>query len=133
MKERYLTFEDYLNMGGTLNATAFDELEAVAEMHVDRYTFNRLRDEPMETRPETLKLCIKMLIGILDRAAGQETDGQISSVSNDGVSVSYSVTSPEQADVVLRNKIKSMVYLHLAAERASDGTPLIFGGVVNAL
>lgn len=133
MKERYLTFEDYLTMGGALAASEFDELETIAEAHVDRYTFNRLRGEPSEKRPESLKLCVKMLIGLLERAAEKEADGLISSVSNDGVSVSYSASSPEQTETLLQNKIKSTVYLHLAAERAGDGTPLIFGGVINAL
>lgn len=131
--ERYLTYDEYLGMGGTVNASDFDELERTARAYVDRYTFNRLRGESSEKRPEELRECVKMLIGILDRAAARENDGYISSVSNDGVSVSYSSESPEQADKVLQNKIKSTVYLHLAAEKASDGTPLIFGGVPNAL
>lgn len=40
----YLTYEEYLNMGGTLNETDFDEYEVEAEILIDYYTFNRLQN-----------------------------------------------------------------------------------------
>lgn len=133
MMERYLTFDEYLTLGGTVGSSEFDRLEAEARAYVDRYTFDRLRSEFESKRSDELKRCMKMLIEILFTNETAAENGHVSSMSNDGVSISYSVASPEQEPLLLRNKIKSIIYLHLAAERTSDGTPLIFGGVLNAL
>ena len=40
----YLAYEDYQNMGGTLDETAFNDFEFEAETIVDWYTFNRLHN-----------------------------------------------------------------------------------------
>ena len=56
----YLSYEDYQEMGGTLEETTFNSFEYEAETIVNWYTFNRLKGE--ETYPEELAKCIYRLI-----------------------------------------------------------------------
>lgn len=38
----YLTYEEYSNMGGTVDETAFTRLEFKARQEIDFHTFNRI-------------------------------------------------------------------------------------------
>lgn len=131
MGTRYLSYDEYVDLGGTLGAVEFGALEADAEGYIDRYTHGRLKAE--EHIPASVKPCAKKIICLLESQKGKEGQSIISTESNDGVSVSYNTLDPERAETLLQNKIKSAVYLYLAYERDSTGTPLIFGGVVDGL
>ena len=56
----YLTYEEYVEMGGTLDEATFNEYEFEARGLVDWYTFDRLKKET-ELSPE-VKQCMYMLI-----------------------------------------------------------------------
>ena len=97
----YLTYAEYQEMGGTLDATAFNDLEFEAESYIDWYTFNRLWNQT-EYDPR-LKRCMYHIIRLIElkmRLMGQPTISQqqqsangtgqlIESMSNDGVSIRY--------------------------------------------
>lgn len=131
MKPKYLSYDEYVDLGGTLGAVEFGTLESEAEYYIDRYTHGRLKTE--EHIPASVKPCAKKIIGLLETRKVKKGQSIISSESNDGVSVSYNTLDPERAEALLQNKIKSAVYLYLAYERSSEGVPLIFGGVVGGL
>ena len=61
----YLTYEEYQNFGGTLDETAFNDIEFEAEAHIDWYTFNRLWKQT--EYPERLKKCMFHIIRLLER------------------------------------------------------------------
>lgn len=105
----YLTYEEYQDMGGTLDEPIFQDLEYDAESEINWYTFNRL------TRPEwasaldsaELKRCMYQIIRIKNMEAellasssggagwgiGWKKEAGITQESNDGVSTSYNTLS----------------------------------------
>lgn len=105
----YLSFSDYQNMGGTLDETAFTDLEFDAESTVNWYTFNRLkRPEWADAlNSEELKRCMYQLIRLKQMenemlasstggagwGVGWTKEAGITQESNDGVSVSYNTMS----------------------------------------
>jgi hypothetical protein len=105
----YLNYDEYSEYGGTLDETAFNDLEFDAEATINWYTFNRLKRPEWAYVLETqeLKRCMYQLIRIkrienellassvggvgLDTAWKKEAG--ITQETNDGVSVSYNTMS----------------------------------------
>lgn len=58
--EKYLTYEEYIGLGGTLDMMPFNLLELEARINIDRETQNRLKN--VENIPAEVKLCIYNLI-----------------------------------------------------------------------
>lgn len=75
----YLSYSEYVSMGGTLTETEFDRLNSKAQSILDLLTFNRITNVN-----DNVKECIFELIG-----TNQETISNVSSVSNDGYSITY--------------------------------------------
>lgn len=94
----YITFDEYRNLGGVVtDETTFNRLETKSELEVDYVTANRLQKiEP--SRVSNLKI---LMLELVDNAnisftadsLCQEYGGSISSISNDGVSISLSANS----------------------------------------
>lgn len=74
----YLSYTEYQSMGGQLTEAEFNRLDYMAEAELDLQTFNRITEAD-----ERVKECIFALIGV------NEVATNISSVSNDGYSISY--------------------------------------------
>lgn len=105
----YLSFEEYSEMGGTLDETSFQDLEYDAESTVNWYTFNRLKKPGWESvlKSEDLKRCMYQLIRLRQMeiellassnggagwGVGWKKEAGITQQSNDGVSTSYNVLS----------------------------------------
>lgn len=103
----YLTYEEYQNMGGTLDETSFTDLEFDAESTVNWYTFNRLFKPEWASvlDSEYLKRCMYQLIKLKDLenallnsgnvslTAGKTVEAGIIKESNDGVTTEYNVPS----------------------------------------
>lgn len=121
----FLTYLEYIGMGGTLNQSEFDRLCYKAESRVNLMTHNRIRDEtPVR---ECVKRCVFELIGLIHKElAVLDTGTGIQSMNNDGVSVSYAdKTSVRKAYTTLMNE--AMVdYL---GNETKDGVPLLYAGV----
>ena len=132
----YLSYEEYQNMGGTLNDTAFSEYEFEAESLVDWYTFNRLQKQT--TYPEAVKRCVYALIKLSATKAGALTlgdDGQegtvsgaIASQSNDGVSVSYNVLSASEAFKLCNDEVGNTVKRYLQNVTNELGRKVLYRG-----
>lgn len=121
----FLTMDEYTDMGGIIeDESLFERLEYKAASFVNRSTFNRIRDEtPVR---ESVKRCVFELIGLFDveRQADEQGVG-ISSVSNDGVSVSYSASR----DTDVKTKAAQIVRDYLAMEEICGGITLLYKGV----
>ena len=105
----YLSYEEYTEYGGTLDETAFRDLEYDAESEINWFTFNRLKRPEWEQalHEEGLKKCMYQLIRIKQMenellssstggagwGVGWTKEAGITSQSNDGVSVSYNTMS----------------------------------------
>ena len=132
----YLTYEEYLNMGGTLDEAAFDNYLMDAEMLIDWYTFNRLENETVI--PEKVKKCAYKLISLEDMKSkafvlGREVNGEgnasVASQSNDGVSISYNTISASQAFDLLKSESENIIKQYLNGVVNSLGRKLLYRGI----
>ena len=126
----FLTYEAYVDMGGTLDEAAFTVQERRARAYVNLMTHNRVRDEtPVR---ESVKDSVFDLIGLLvqeSENAGSAAMG-VSSKSNDGVSVTYANwTTVKQ---YWQDRRHGLLVEYLADETVKIGghiVPLLYGGV----
>ena len=133
----YLTYEEYSDMGGTLDDTAFEQLEFEARAIVDWWTFNRLHRET--SYPEALKRCMFKLMSLLqDKQRATAVDPStntigvkpgIASESNDGVSVSYNTLSAKEAVDTIQKEIDQTIQTYLLGIRNSLGHNLLYRGI----
>ena len=132
----YLTYEEYQNMGGTLDATTFDDLEFEAEALINWYTFNRLKKDT--TFPAELKRLMKYLINLADSkrellnasGSGSESAGKtIASQSNDGVSVSYNILSAKDLMDATKDDAENVIKQYLQGIMNEAGQLLLYRGV----
>lgn len=86
---QYLTYEDYKELGGTLDLTPFNLLEFEARRKVDLRTQNRLREIDSEEIPQEVKLCIFKMIDTVLKSYDEEINRGKSSESVGSYSVSY--------------------------------------------
>lgn len=134
----YLTYDEYTEMGGTLDETLFDNLRLDAQGYIDWYTFNRLWNE--ETIPERVKICMYQLIGLLNSqnnilnpsvstTSGINVNAEVSTESNDGVSKQYAVFSADMKYTRIKNEITSCVTRYLMGVVNSAGRKLLYRGL----
>lgn len=133
----YLTYEEYQAMGGTLDATTFDDLEFEAEALVNWYTFNRLKNDT--TFPEELKRLMKYLInlaysksGMLDASGSGNSDSAgktIASQSNDGVSISYNILSAKDLIESVKAESETAIKQYLQGVMNEAGRMLLYRGL----
>ena len=79
----YLTYREYSNLGGKAPESDFERLELLAEKRLDYWTQNRIQEPD-----EDVRLCMTLIIDAEYSDLSGEHD--VSSFSNDGVSVSFS-------------------------------------------
>lgn len=138
----YLTYDEYEQFGGTLDETAFNDIEFEAEAYIDWYTFNRLENET--EYPPKLKRCVYHIIRLVElkmKLMGQPTveqqmqssDGttspQIASMSNDGVSISYNIVSAHDALEMTKREVDKTIEQQLAGVTNSLGRKLLYRGI----
>lgn len=98
---QYLIYEEYTDLGGTLDLMPFNLLEFETRRLIDIKTFNRLKNS--ENIPQEVKLCVYKLIDSI--ASYDETTGNIANKGNiksentDGYSISY-INVSEISDII---------------------------------
>ena len=133
----YLSYDEYLNMGGELDETTFYQLEFEARSVIDWWTFNRLQRE--ESFPEAVKRCMMRLVQLInDKQKAMSVDvgsgdtsakPLISQESNDGVSVSYNTLSAKEAVDTMQDTLKATVQMYLSSVRNSLGHKVLYRGI----
>lgn len=143
----YLNYDEYSEYGGTLDETAFKDLEFDAESTVNWYTFNRLKrpewSEALKT--EELKRCMYQLIrlkqmenelltsssGGIGAGVAWKKDAGITQESNDGVSVSYNTMSAGDLMAYFNgSKTKEdLIHQYLESLMNDLGRKLLYRGV----
>ena len=97
---QYLTYQEYLALGGTLDEMPFNLLEFNARKRIDKRTFGRLVDKGQEYKE--VKLCIYNMIITLNSYSSYDTQNKaISSESTDGYSISYG--TPQKSTTEAKN------------------------------
>ena len=136
----YLTFEEFEDMGGTLEETAFNDLEFEAETYIDWYTFDRLKNE--EEIPDRVKKCMYHIIKLLNdqmnlfnngsdssNTSSTDSNKQIAAQSNDGVSTSYNTLSAKDAADTIKDELKTTVQMYLNGVKNSLGHKVLYRGI----
>ena len=133
----YLTYEEYQNMGGTLDETTFNDYEFEASSLVDWYTFNRLKNE--SEYPEALTRCVYHLIRTLQlkmgtlggnvTSGGQGAVANIASQSNDGVSISYNTVPASELVQLSKTEMVDTIQRYLNGVMNSLGQKVLYRGL----
>ena len=138
----YLTYDEYTELGGTLDETLFDTYLLDAQAYIDWHTFNRLWKEEWRTEDvmERVKICVYQLIGLVaatnnlivpqvQSTGGINVNAQISTQSNDGVSSTYAVFSAELLYQKAKQEITSNINRYLSGVVNSAGRRLLYRGL----
>lgn len=122
----YLTYIEYIEMGGCIESAHFPRFEAKARRAIDNATMNRLiGEDPVR---DSVKHCMYDLINAIhtDESAMGASGREIASMSNDGVSVTYA-TGNGQGGASARHS--AIVREWLLGETDACGVPLLYAGV----
>lgn len=117
---KYLTYDEYINMGGELEPPVFERYEFAAEKAIDKETFNRVQS--MLIIPNAVKMLVYELIAV--NAKADISQEQVKSESVGSWSKTYADTNSED---IQRIKV-DMIMDYLAGEVDDNGTPLIYRG-----
>lgn len=120
----YLTYEEYSNMGGVLDLTAFNRNIDRACGIIDNATHNRI--ECMAEIPQRAKALCRDLVEYLARNDTTEVAVTSRSQSTGGVSESESYVT--KTDTELQADIDNMIVDYLMAETDDNSTPLLYRG-----
>lgn len=125
-ENQYLTYDEYVELGGTLDETPFNILEMQAQLNIDNYTYGRLKN--LSNQNNQVKLCIYQLISTLKSYSdGNARDKSIVSENTDGYSVSYGGTNIELTKSQ-KQEISNIIDTYLSECRLPNGTPYLHIG-----
>lgn len=122
----YLTYEEYTEIGGTLDLTAFKRNIDRACGFIDLCTKSRLQSV-LEVSQRT-KACLRDLVEYLANNVSEAKVVTSKSQSAGGVSESesYATKTADDANAEMLN----IVYDYLATEKDDNGTPLMYRGAM---
>lgn len=123
----YLTYEEYSNIGGICDITAFNRNIDRACGVIDNATHNRI--EYMAEVPQRAKALCRDLVEYLARYSTSDMVVSSRSQSAGGVSESESYTTKTADDVY--SDIQNMLYDYLGNEKDDKGTPLLYRGAMS--
>lgn len=118
----YLTLDEYKQMGGEAESGEFARLEAKAARLIDRATHSRL--ESGYGIPNSVRYCMYDLICAIqadDGMGGAAAGREISSMSNDGVSVSFTAMAASA-------RYMEIIREWLDGETTEAGVHLLYAG-----
>lgn len=117
---QYLTYAEYIELGGTLEEVPFNELEFECRKIIDSRTQNRLHS--VTDIPDEVKMCeFKMIDAIVSYSESKkQAQSGVKSENIDGYSVTYLTT----------NEIQQLITTQIADIRELVSTYL-FGVIVN--
>lgn len=120
----YLTYEEYSNIGGICDLTAFNRNIDRACGIIDNATHNRIED--MAEVPQRAKALCRDLVEYLTRNDATEIAVTSRSQSAGGVSESESYATKTADDMY--GEIQNMIYDYLLNVADDNGTPLLYRG-----
>ena len=123
----YLTYEEYSNIGGICDLTAFNRNIDRACGIIDNATHNRI--ECMADVPQRAKALCRDLVEYLARNDTTEIAVTSRSQSAGGVSESESYATKTSEDVC--GDIQNMIYDYLLNVTDDKGVPLLYRGAMS--
>ena len=122
---QYLTYEEYISVGGTLEMTAFDRNIDRAFGKIDNATFGRL--EKMTEMPRQVKACCRELVEYLANNVNGKT---ITSKSQSAGGVSESESYANKTTEDIENECANIIFDFLGSVKTDKGTPLLYRGAM---
>jgi hypothetical protein len=123
---QYLTYEEYTEIGGTLDLTAFKRNIDRACGFIDLHTQSRLLSV-LEVS-QNVRACVRDLVEYLASNVSSEKSVTSKSQSAGGVSESVSYATKTLDDV--NAEMLNIVYDYLTTEKDDCGTPLMYRGAM---
>lgn len=135
----YLTYEEYHQMGGTLEETNFNRFEFQAEAQINYATFSRLKGD--KVIPEEVKRLTFYLVDLMEKKAAAFSLGKdsssttsntgvyITSQSNDGVSISYNGLNPKDLIELCKADSLNAIRSYLDGVTNEAGRKLLYRGL----
>ena len=123
----YLTYEEYLTRGGTMDAADFSAAEFRARKRVDWLTACRVA--VMETVPEAVKAAMMTIIKA-DGVVGADAQAEaplVAAFNTDGYSENYGSAADQTANAErqLNAELRRLLY----GEKDDNGVPLLYRGL----
>ena len=123
---QYLTYEEYTEIGGTLDSTAFKRNIDRACGFVDLHTKSRL--QTVLEVSQRAKACVRDLAEYLaNNVSGAKA---VTSKSQSAGGVSESESYATKTDDEINTEMLNIVYDYLATETDDNGTPLMYKGAM---
>ena len=123
---QYLTYEEYTEIGGTLDLTAFKRNIDRACGFVDLHTQGRLQSV-LEVSHK-VKACVRDLVEYLVSNTSNGKTVTSKNQSAGGVSESESYATKTAYDI--NSDMLNIIYDYLATEKDDCGTPLMYRGAM---
>lgn len=122
----YLTYEEYIEVGGILEPTAFDRFSIRAFSRVAQETHGRL--DTMAEIPIQVKHLCRDLIEYMHNNLNQDKALSGASQSQGGASESESYINKTYSDI--EKDIEAIIVDYLLMLKDDEGTPLLYRGCV---
>ena len=123
---QYLTYEEYTEIGGTLDLTAFKRNIDRACAIIDLHTFDRVKK--MREITQKVKACCRDLVEYV--ANHSFTEKVVTSKSQSAGAVSESESYAEFSAEIAEKEAENIVYTYLATETDDYFTPLLYRGAM---
>lgn len=121
--KQYLTYEEYTQIGGTLDSTAFNRNIDRACAIIDENTFCRLKFS--EQVSDRVRACVRDLVEyVSENPVGSAVASKSQSAGGVSESVSYATKTVED----FYDDVRAIVYDYLSSETDECGTPLLYRG-----
>lgn len=121
----YLKYQDYLDLGGVCDETAFNRNIDRACSAIDGYTYNRI-ENMLEIPRKAKTLCRDLVEYFATNSNVNERDVSSWSQSAGAVSESVSYTTKSEEDV--EKDIRGMIFDYLWTVFDDNGTPILYKG-----
>lgn len=123
---QYLTYEEYLQIGGICDSTAFNRNITKATAIIDTETHKRVWN--METVPQEVKALCRDLVELYAR--NNTSDKVVTSHSQSAGAVSESVSYATVSQGEVKEIADNLVYDYLMSVTDDNGTPLLYRGCI---
>lgn len=101
--QSYITYNEYVELGGTVSEDAFPILERKAQRYLDTLTYNRIPE--LDTIPDVVKEVLTEFITRLSNFSNQSTEGEIIKQYSNGVE---SMTFSRLGESELRSNLRKL-------------------------
>ena len=114
----YLTYEEYKDMGGSLDESQFNRYAVEASYKIREATFGRIKKPS-----DAVKDCMMRLVDLCKES--DPSTERVSSFSHDGLNQTFQRSTQDE----VKRKTREIIRSYLINEVAEDGTPLMYCGV----